>query len=178
MKAPCSLLLAPQGSPPRLTRILTAVDFSQHSANALSTATALAKAGGMTSCLALHVYFDSTLTASGEYSQVTRGREEEAFGAFVAPLDLHGISVKPLFEDSASVSHAIGRAAAAEGVDLIVMGTRGLGRSASVLLGSESEQTLMETRVPVLVVKEPGGRHGLLDVLLNRQPATDSLRFG
>jgi nucleotide-binding universal stress UspA family protein len=154
------------------------VDFSRHSANALSTATALARAAGLDTCSALHVYFDTTLTASGEYSETVRGREEEAFAAFSAPLDLHGVSVRPLFEDSASVSHAIGRAVEAGGADLVVMGTRGLGRSASVLLGSESEQTIMETRVPVLVVKEPGGRHGLLDVLLNRQSARDPVRFG
>jgi SulP family sulfate permease len=178
MKAPCSLWLAPQGAPARLERVLAAVDFSHHSANALHAATALARAAGLDECLALHVYFDTTVTASDEYSDVVRGREEEAFAAFVAPLDLHGVGVTPLFEDSASVSHAISRAVVAHRADLVVMGTRGLSPSASVLLGSESEQTLMETRVPVLVVKESGSRLGLLQALLKRELEAENVRFG
>ena len=40
--------------------------------------------------------------------------------------------------------------------------------TAAVLLGSESEQVLMETTAPVLVVKHRGERIGLLQVLLDR----------
>jgi hypothetical protein len=62
----------------------------------------------------------------------------------------------------------IGRVAAREGADLVVMATRGRSRSAAILLGSVAEETIVETRVPLLVVKHFGARMGVLQALLDR----------
>lgn len=166
MKAPCSIWLAPDGSPAELRRILVGVDFSHPSAHALSVATALAARKGLSYCDALHVYFDAAIAGMETYRVHVRGREEKAFQEFVEDLELHGVEVRPQFDESSSVPHSIARAVAATGVDLVVMGTRGLSRSASILLGSEVEQTLMDTRVPTLVIKKRGERMGFLKLWL------------
>jgi sulfate permease, SulP family len=179
MKAPCSIWMAPEGFPPRLNGLLAAVDFSHHSEHALSVATAIAARRGLDRCRALHVYFDQSIAGIEEYQTHVRGREQEAFDEFAGSLDLHGVTVEPVFEESSSVSHAIARTAASGAADLVVMGTRGLSRSASILLGSESEQTIMETQIPVLIVKRRGERVGLLKVLLEHQyEPVGSPKFG
>ena len=166
MKAPCSIWMVPDESPARISNILVAVDFSHPAAHALSIAAALASRRGLDAVSALHVYFDASLAATEEYQMEIRGREEEALGEFLRDLDLHGVRVQTRFEESSNVSHAIARAAVEDRVDLVVMGTRGMTRSASILLGSESEQAIINTQIPLLVVKRRGERQGFLKLWL------------
>ncbi len=165
MKAPCSVWMAPDGSRPLVSRILAPVDFSKRSADSLEIASVLAEAAGLDECLALHVYFNDAAATFDEFDEVMAGEEEQAFGLFVAPVNLHGIFARPLFVESSSVARTILRTAAEERADLIVMGTRGRSASAAVLLGSETEQVMMATSVPILAVKNFGARRRLLQVL-------------
>lgn len=169
MNAPCSVWMVPDDSPPQIRRILVPIDFSEHAADALQVATSLAKLLGHTECLALHVYFNEATVTYEEYDQVLRGQEAQAFQSFIAPLDCHGVHVKPLFVEAANVAGAILRVADEQAVDLIVLPCRGRSRSAAILLGSVAEATIIESRVPMLVVKHFGARLGLLQVLLDRR---------
>jgi nucleotide-binding universal stress UspA family protein len=67
------------------------------------------------------------------------------------------VDVRTLLVDG-EPADAILRQAEAAGHDLIVMGSRGRGDAASILLGSVSRQVLHYSRVPVLVVHIPGDR--------------------
>jgi nucleotide-binding universal stress UspA family protein len=178
MKVPCSLWLAPDGSDARITSVLAAVDFSEPSAHAVSTATLIASRAGLTECAALHVFFDEALAMYEDMGTANRA-DEEGFARFLSPLDLHGVRVRKTFADSPTVSGASRRHIQDDGVDLVVMGTRGQSASAAILLGSESEQMIMETPVPVLVVKARGERIGLLQALLDRDfHEVETPRFG
>jgi nucleotide-binding universal stress UspA family protein len=169
MKAPCSVWLVPDGSPPELRRILVPIDFSESAADCIRVATSMARLSGQAEVLALHVYFnEATVTFEG-YDQVIRGEESEEFNRFVAPIDRQGVTVTPIFEESANVAHAIGRAAEKHKADLIVMGTRGRSRSAAILLGSVTEEMIEETRLPLLAVKHFGARMSVLQALLDRR---------
>lgn len=167
MKAPCSVWMRPEGAAMGIRRVLAAVDFSQSSALAFSTATAIARQSQHSQCIALHVYFDESL-AGPEDQPAIRERAQRELDSFLVPLDTHGIQVRAVVEDAPSVAHAIERLAERESVDLVVMGGRGQTRSVAILLGSESDHLLMEARIPVLVVKRPGERIGLLRALLDR----------
>ena len=61
------------------------------------------------------------------------------------------------------------RVAEEQSAGLIVMGTRGRSRSAAVLLGSETEHVIMESRIPVLAVKRSGTRVKMLQALRDRR---------
>ena len=169
MKAPCSMWLAPNGSPDRISKIVVPIDFSNQSAEALTTAAVIAKRLELPGCTALHVYYDQTAASFEEYDAVVRENFETAFGSFVSRLETQGVVFERLFLEAPSVSRAVSHLAEQGKLDLIVMGSRGQSRSAAILLGSESEQVISETSVPVLVVKQPGERIGLLQVLLDRE---------
>jgi nucleotide-binding universal stress UspA family protein len=168
MKAPCSVWLVPEGSPPTLERILVPVDFSEPSADALQVATEMAKAADHGECLALHVYFNEAHATYEAYEQVLRGQEREAFEEFVEPLDLHGIRVTPLFEEGVRIADVVNRIADSRKCDLVMMATRGRSRSAAILLGSVTEQAIEHTRRPLLVVKHYGRQIGLVRALVEK----------
>lgn len=169
MNAPCSVWLAPEGGLVTLSRILVPVDLSARSADALAMACSLAAAAGIEKITALHVYFNEAAATYDEYEETLLENEEDAFYRFVARIDLRGIDVKPLFVESPEIARTILRAAGEQKADLIVMGTRGRSRSASILLGSETEHAIVETRIPLLAVKHFGARLPLVRALLDRR---------
>jgi nucleotide-binding universal stress UspA family protein len=168
MKAPCSVWLVPEGPPAKFQRVLVPIDFSDYAADSLRVATTIARLRGRVECLALHVYFNEAVITYEEYDQVLRGQEEQTYRKFVAGINCQGVKVRPVFEEGAHVGHAIGQVAEEQGVDLIVMGTRGRSRSAAILLGSATEDTIRETRLPLLAVKHFGARLGVVQALLDR----------
>jgi nucleotide-binding universal stress UspA family protein len=168
MKAPCSVWMAPEGSSPEIRRILVPVDLSDRSAEVVGDATRLAAALGLESVDVLHVYFDQSGAPRDEqFEERIHDREEAALWGLVARVELHGVNLNPLFEESPNVAETILRIADQRQADLIVMGTRGRSRSAGILLGSETEETIVHTRIPVLAVKRFGSRLSLLQAILD-----------
>jgi sulfate permease, SulP family len=170
MKAPCSVWMVPEGSVISIRRIAAPVDFSNRSADSLQEAVMIASLAGLREVTALHVYLDKVSATMDEYDKLVRGREQEAFRNFLRHINLRGVEVIPEFVEAPTVAEALSRLDGGP-VDLIVMGTRGRSRAASVLLGSETEQVIIESRVPVLAVKHFGARRSLLEVLLDRRSA-------
>jgi nucleotide-binding universal stress UspA family protein len=169
MLAPCSVWLVPEGSRIGLQRILAPVDLSPRSADALGIATSLAAAAGLDECFGLHVRFNPAVVTFEGYEEIEMSEAQQAFYLFVARIDLHGVSVLPLFEESPDVAAAIERVAGEKDIDLIVMSTRGRSSAASVLLGSETEQTIVRSRRPVLAVKRFGARLRFVEALLHER---------
>src|SRR5262249_13969964 len=97
MKAPCSVWMVPDGSPPAPRRILVPIDFSPRSADCLALATAITEASGIDECLALHVYFNHAVATFAEFDEILVDNAEQAFGIFIAPIDMHGVFARPLF---------------------------------------------------------------------------------
>jgi nucleotide-binding universal stress UspA family protein len=169
MVAPCSIWLAPEGTPAQLSSILVPTDFSEHSADALSTATEVAARRGLGECTALHVYFDPSSVRYDEHIEEVLGDEAAKFDAFMKLVDRHGVHVEPLFVESTRPAEEILRTAGRLGADLIVMNTRGRSRAAAILLGSVTSEVMRQTTVPILVVKHYGAKLGLLQALFDQR---------
>lgn len=169
MKAPCSVLLLPEEPTGKMQRILVAIDFSKPAADSVAVAASLARLRGIAEVVALHIYFNETLVNYEGYDQVLRGEEEDAYRKFISPIDCQGVKILPIFQEGANVANAIKRAANEQSADLIIMSTRGRSQSASILLGSVTEELIETTHVPLLAVKHFGHSMRLIDALLDKQ---------
>lgn len=162
----CSVWMVPEDYKAEITKIMVPVDFSEPSADCLSQAVEVARLNNLSECLALHVFFDPSVIRYEEHDEIILGQEEEAFDKFIAPIDTNGITVKPLFEESSNVVHAVLRQAEENNVDLIVLSTRGRSQAATILLGSVTSQIMSESKIPVLVVKHFGDQMAVMEALL------------
>lgn len=169
-KAPCSVLIVPDAVPERIERVLVPVDFSDHAADAADVAAAFADAAELAELHFLHVYTVPTsyLKLGKTYEQARsdiESRAREYLDAFVAGLDLHGLTAVAHVAAGDDVHAAIHEQIGALGADLVVIGTRGRTAGAAVLLGSVAERTVRTTPVPTVAVKRKGATLSLLDAL-------------
>ena len=136
--------------------ILSPIDFSEHSRHALRWAGAFA--ARFQSRLTVISVVDPLLAEAARIRlghDLAKAEIEPALHEFVettrsgsdgAPVQM---ALKTLIGKAAD---AILEAATAEGADLIVIGTQGLGGFRKLLLGSTTERLLRRTRIPVLAV--------------------------
>lgn len=144
-------------------RILVAIDGSEHAQRALSEAIDLAQlAKAKLTVISAH-QLPSALFAGGpvappidlgKLERALQREHEQLLEAAVQQVPQDVSVVKVLAEGSPA--QAILARAREDDSDLIVLGSRGRGGVASMLLGSVSHQVLQRSGVPVLVVHVEG----------------------
>ena len=143
--------------------ILVATDFSETSDAAFTYGRTLASTFGATLHV-LHVVDNVYFSALGAetYASMTPDLQERIDEAARAQLELlamntdgSGPAAKSALLRSGTPAPAITQYARDEGIDLIVMGTRGRGGVAHLLLGSVAERVVRTAPCPVLTVHHP-----------------------
>jgi len=134
-------------------KVLVAVDGSQHARSALDIAMDMAQHYGASLGLAHAFPHVSDLLGYPQYDHLLEARTmigQELLESARAQLGDWGPVELHLVEGPAAT--AILRVAAEEGYDLIVLGSRGRGQVAGVLLGSVSGAVAQRAQIPVLIV--------------------------
>ncbi|HSR19842.1 MAG TPA: universal stress protein [Anaerolineales bacterium] len=136
--------------------ILLAVDGSEHANRAAKTAANLARLANSKE-IRIVVAFDPVPSYLGEpnLNQVIASRKREADRILTDAKALIGTTPAQLHEEilEGPVADAILNVAATRKVDVIVMGSRGLGRLEGALLGSNSQKVVSLASCPVLIVR-------------------------
>jgi len=144
-------------------RILVATDGSKLSQQAINHALSLADVTGA-DVVALKVvprypqtYFEGGVAlAAAEVARIEKQWQEDAMKAVNAVKDAGQkleVKVKPVTVKSDLVSEAIISAAKRNKCDLIVMASHGRRGIKRLLLGSETQQVLTHSHIPVLVLR-------------------------
>ena len=142
----------------RVNKILVPVDSSEGACEAASFAAELAERTGASLSL-LHVFESDPAMAMGatslsaeELEQARETRSKRAFEAVGKVLDLDKLQPSMEIRHGKASMEIIGYAKS-EGIDLIVMGCRGLSGIKELLLGSVSSQVLQHAPCSVTVVR-------------------------
>lgn len=134
-------------------KILVAVDGSPNSHQAMTIATDLAQRYNASMCL-LHAFpHVSDLLGTPQYEHLLEARSaigNQLLDAVRKQLPEALVVERQLLEGPAAP--AILRVADEEGCDLIVLGSRGYGQIAGMLLGSVSSVVAQRAHCPVLIV--------------------------
>jgi nucleotide-binding universal stress UspA family protein len=147
-------------------KILVAVDGSEGSTRASEAAVDLAEKFNA-QLFVLYAFrgypeymtmFPSAPSPSGQaieaYEAYSRKAALEVVGRTVSMAEKKGVKAKPKTSETiGSVVQTITDYAVAEKIDLIVMGTRGMGGFKKMLLGSVSSGVVTHAHCPVLVVR-------------------------
>lgn len=136
--------------------ILLAVDGSEHSLNAAQTASQLARSMNSAD-LRIVVVYDSVppLLGDPDFQVILNARLDETEKILQSAVKTVGevpstVSTETIAGDPAK---AIIKIAETRKCDLIVMGSRGLGRLAGLVLGSVSQKVVSHAPCPVLIVR-------------------------
>lgn len=144
-------------------RILVATDGSTLSKKAVRNSIGLAAATGA-ELIALHVvprypvsYFDGVLTISSEDVAQTEkhwhDRGQAVVDGVCEEAVADGVKAKAVVAHSDLVAESIMAAATKHKCDLVVMASHGRKGFKRILLGSETQQVLTHSSVPVLVLR-------------------------
>jgi nucleotide-binding universal stress UspA family protein len=174
-KAPCHVLLIPEGASVHLARILVPVDFSPHAKLTLQTAVALARACGEARpqihiLHAFQVGYGYTKTGRS-LEDVVRDMQElyrDRLTDFIKDVDFGGVPVELYSVAADHPEAAIVDCAQTRKVDLLCIGSRGKTAAAAALLGGIADRIVAQASVPVLIVKQKGETLNLLDALFGR----------
>ena len=181
MLSPCSVLMIPDNSTKKVSKILATTDFSDNSIDTIDVSSELAFSFGLEDCLVLHVCIDSLNSHYDEHFIEISGVEEKAFLQFFdrcrrrknekrqSSFEADKVNLIPVFVEDSSVANGILKAAKNENCDLIVMNTRGRSTAASILLGSDTSQTFMLSSIPILAVKHRGSSMSFIEAIMEKE---------
>lgn len=160
-----------------MKKILVPVDFSANSKNALHVAAEIARVTGATLEL-LHVNVEAAFAMPlSEFASPTDFARDEVYDESAEYLlkqmqkELHN---NPAYKDIKTVTRigdgflysCVRIAAESDGVDLVVMGTKGASGATEFFIGSNTEKVIRTSPCPILAIPESVQEFSLKTVLL------------
>jgi nucleotide-binding universal stress UspA family protein len=170
----CMLLIAPEGSIPKVNKILVPIDFSEYAKLALERVCFMAKNyqhNVEVECLHMYnvpVGYHYSGKSYKEFAEVMRKHAEKNYKQFMKSTNTSGIKIKMTYsltkeEDLLKSIHTYAKRCKADG---IVVGAKGKTSTAALFLGNFAEKLVSSTtELPILLVRPKGKSFGLIDYI-------------
>lgn len=172
-KAPCTVLVVPEGSEASLRHIVAPVDFHNDLHIGFEESLELARCAAPCQITCLNVYrvpigYHRSGKTYEQFAEIMKQHAEAAYTQFLKRFDTSNLTVRPWFERAdGSTAEAIDRVLRHLKPHLVVMAGRGRQEGAGLVLGSTTERMIWRTSVPLMAVKGKGVGLSFLDALLN-----------
>ncbi len=175
-RASCSLLIVPEGTSPKLTKLLVPSDFSDYSKDALEEAIMIAEKHGKNNIeiVCQNVFsvpsgYHFTGKTYEEFTQIMQLHAEINYKKFIRKIDTKGIKIKPIYtkdDDDDPVEEIVSKAVEI-GADGIIIGAKGRTAATALFIGSMAERLIQyNDSLPLLVTRPKGKNAGILDYIL------------
>lgn len=169
----CSVLLVPTSAISKISKVLLPLDFSKNSVRAMSAVTAIQKKNPLEIILQ-HVFFvptgySSTGKSYDQFAKIMQKNKEKEYKAFKKKYSIDDTSYDVVFtlDEDDKPSDNIYELADQRGVDMIVMGSSGKTKAASLLLRSTAIGLLKyDEDIPCLIVKDKRKSIGFFQALM------------
>lgn len=168
----------------KTNNILVPLDFSSESRNALQVAIQIAQRTDATISL-LHVLeipsasysmvgdvYAGSVALDNVYTSHIQESAESQLTSVVQWIEKQGVEVNSNIVHG-SVFREIEQRARQDKVDLIVMGSKGASGWQEVLIGSNAEKVIRQSKIPVLIIKKPLDLDDIRNILLAVGDDTD-----
>lgn len=159
-----SVIFVPENPPMELKKVLISIDYSEHAKMAFEIGIDIQKKSGA-KLLSNNVYrvpvgYHKSGKSYEEFSEIMLENTKAECDRFFKSMDLEGVDYDPHPADK------IYRTGAEEGVDLIVLGSKGRSSGAAFLIGSVAEKLVMEDNdIPIFLIKKGRENMSLLEAL-------------
>ncbi|MBN3584606.1 universal stress protein [Algoriphagus aestuarii] len=175
-RASCSLLIVPEGTLPKLTKLLVPSDFSDYSKDALEEAIMIAEKHGRSTIeiVCQNVFsvpsgYHFTGKSYEEFTQIMQLHAEINYKKFIRKIDLKGIKITPIYtkdDDDDPVEEIVSKALEIN-ADGIIIGAKGRTAATALFIGSMAERLIQyNDSLPLLVTRPKGKNAGILDYIL------------
>lgn len=175
-RASCSLLIVPEGSDPKLTKLLVPSDFSEYSKDALEEAIMIADKFGKNKIeiVCQNVFsvpsgYHYTGKSYEEFTEIMKVHAEINYKKFIRKIDTKGVKISPVYSKDEHDDPVMSIASKAKEVkaDGIIIGAKGRTAATALFIGSMAERLIRyNDSLPLLVTRPKGKNAGILDYIL------------
>lgn len=160
-KVRSSIYFVPEGTTPKLNKVMVSLDFSENSVMAFEEGVSLASASGAKlntlNSYSLPSGFYKTGKSEEEFAKIMKENAKKKCNEVIDGVDTKGVDVNQIYRLDSNGDHSdvINDVAHEENMDLIVIGAKGRTQAAAFFLGSVTEKVIRrDVDIPLLVVKD------------------------
>ncbi|WMN11695.1 universal stress protein [Marivirga salinae] len=173
-RAACSLLIIPEGTSPKMDRILVPSDFSDYSKLALEEAINIAHSNQNATEITIQNVFTVptgyhyTGKSFEEFTEVMRKNAVKNYKKFISKFDTKDIKIKAVYSQDTNEDVTTDMIDKAHEINAnaIIIGAKGRTSTTAFFLGSIAERLIqLDNDIPLMIVRPKGKNAGFLEFL-------------
>ena len=171
-RAPCSLIVIPEGHTPRLKKLLLPIDFSIHSKLALEYAVYISRSNdNKVEIICQNVYqvptgYHYSGKSYHEFSEIMKENARKEYNQWVSQIDTEGVPVLTEFtlDDKDEFGRVIKETAMSMDVSGVIIGAKGRTAASALFIGSTAEKLVQAIDyLPLTIVRKKGSNATVLE---------------